>query len=133
MILGKRSRYAIIYRPQHFVGHEVPIGLARMLIYGDDTGAPRYRRAEVIAAAKKSLKASETLDGEGGYAVYGLLEDSANATGENLVPLGLTQGAVTTREIPEDGLITYDNVRIPGSAALDVRRLQDRLYPLTSE
>ena len=40
MIIGKRSGYAMIYRPQHFVGHEMPLGLARMAVLGDDVGAP---------------------------------------------------------------------------------------------
>ena len=71
MIIGKRSGYAMIYRPQHFVGHEMPLGLARMAVLGDDVGAPTCRAAEVVAAAKRPLRAGETLDGEGGYTVYG--------------------------------------------------------------
>ena len=32
MIIGAKSRHAMTYRPQHFIGHEVPIGIARMMI-----------------------------------------------------------------------------------------------------
>jgi predicted homoserine dehydrogenase-like protein len=37
----------------------------------------------------------------------------------------LTQGAEVIREIPEDGMVTYENVRLPESFALDLRRRQD--------
>ena len=40
-------------------------------------GAPVHRMADVVAAAKKPLRAGDVFDGEGGYTVYGLLENSA--------------------------------------------------------
>jgi len=127
MITGKKSRQAMIYRPQHFVGHEVPIGIARIALDGLPSGTPIGRFSECIAAAKKNLKPGTILDGEGGYATYGIIERAEIAKSENLVPMGLTQGAEVIEEIPEDGTITYDNVRLPESFALNLRRLQDSL------
>ena len=125
MIIGKKSKHAMIYRPQHFVGHEVPIGIARMMLYGESCGAPIGQISEVVAAAKKNLKPGTILDGEGGYTVYGLIENADTAKAENLVPIGLTQGAEVIGEIPEGGMITYDNVELPDSFAMTLRRLQD--------
>lgn len=126
MIIGKRSGYAMIYRPQHFIGHEMPIGLARMAVLGDDVGAPTHRAAEVVAAAKRPLRAGETLDGEGGYTVYGLAERRAAARAGRLVPMALTHGAVAAADIAEDEPITFDNVRVPPSLSLSLWQVQEQ-------
>ncbi len=125
MIVGRRSKQAMIYRPQHFVGHEVPFGIARMMLYRTSIGAPIGRVSEVIAAAKKKLKAGTVLDGEGGYTVYGLIEKAGIARDQGLVPIGLTQGAKVVRDIAEDGMITYGDVRLPESIVLGLRKQQD--------
>lgn len=127
MIIGKRSGYAMIYRPQHFVGHEMPIGLARMALMGDDVGAPRYRSAEVVAAAKRPIRAGETLDGEGGYTVYGMADRHEAARSQNLVPMALTHGAVTKTDLAEDEMITFNNVEVPPSLSLSLWQLQEQL------
>lgn len=127
MMIGQKSGYAMIYRPQHFVGHEVPIGIARLMVYGASSGRPKWRTAEVVSAAKRPLKPGEVLDGEGGYAAYGLLERGEAAREEKLVPVGLTRGAEVIRDIPEGGLISYENVRLPETFALNLRRQQDAL------
>ena len=126
MVIGKRSGYAMIYRPQHFIGHEMPIGLARMAVLGDDVGAPTRRAAEVAAAAKRPLRAGETLDGEGGYTVYGLAERRAAARAGRLVPMALTHGAVAAADIAEDEPITFDNVRVPPSLSLSLWQVQEQ-------
>ena len=43
----------------------------------------------------------------------------------NLLPIGLSQRAVLTRDIPEDDLITYDDVELPDSELLTLRRQQE--------
>ena len=67
MIIGQRSGYAMIYRPQHWIGHEMPITVARIMLDGTTCGHPIGQSAEVVAAAKKPLPAGTVLDGEGGY------------------------------------------------------------------
>ena len=127
MMVGEKSGQVMIYRPQHFVGHEVPIGIARMMFSGESIGAPIGQITEVVAAAKKRLDPGTILDGEGGYTVSGLAERAEIAREERLVPIGLTQGAEVLEEIPEGGLITYDNVCLKPSLALDLKRRQDGL------
>ena len=39
--------------------------------------------------------------------------------------VGLTHGAEVLKEIPDQGLITYENVRLKPSLALDLKRQQD--------
>ena len=123
--IGKRSGYTMIWRPQHWCGHEMPITVARMILHQETCGTPVGQYADVIASAKKPLTAGTVLDGEGGYCVYGMIERASVAREQNLVPLGLTHGAVLTRNVEEDEAITYDDVELQESEAVKLRRLQD--------
>ena len=127
MVIGAQSRKALVYRPQHFVGHEVPIGIARMMLYGEACGAPGGHFSEVVAGAKRALGPGTVLDGEGGYTVYGLVERADIARRERLVPMGLTLGAEVLHEIPEDHIITYGDVKLRESPTLRLRQRQDAL------
>lgn len=115
MITGKKSNYAMIYRPQHFIGHEMPITAARMMIWGQTCGAAVTKTSDVVAAAKRPLAPGDILDGEGGFTVYGLIDRADTARRERLVPIGLTQGATVLESIPEDAMISFDNVRVADS------------------
>ena len=126
MMIGQQSGQAMIYRPQHFVGHEMPLGIARMMLSGETIGAPIGQISEVVAAVKKPLAAGTILDGEGGFTVCGLAERAEIARQQNLVPIGLTQGAEVLEAIPDGGLITYDNVQLKPSLALDLKQQQDK-------
>ena len=126
MITGAKSNYAMIYRPQHFIGHEMPITAARMMVFGQTCGAAITKTADVIAAAKRPLVPGDVLDGEGGFTVYGLIDRADTARRERLVPMGLTQGAKVTTHIPEDGVITYDNVSVADS--LPYQLLQEEAH-----
>jgi predicted homoserine dehydrogenase-like protein len=96
-----------------------------MMLCNRSIGAPVRHTSEVVAAAKKRLAPGTILDGEGGYTVYGMIEKASIARVQNLVPIGLTQGAEVIREIPEDGMVTYADVRLPESFALSLRQRQD--------
>ena len=104
----------------------MPLGIARMMLSGETIGAPIGQISEVVAAVKKPLAAGTILDGEGGFTVCGLAERAEIARQQNLVPIGLTQGAEVLEAIPDGGLITYDNVRVKPSLALELKQQQDR-------
>jgi predicted homoserine dehydrogenase-like protein len=125
MHIGKRSRHLLIYRPQHFVGHEAPIGVARMMLSGEPVGFPVGHTCDVVAVAKKRLPVGTTLDGEGGYCVAGVVERAAVARAENLVPIGLTGSAEVVREVSAGAALTYDDVRLRDSFIRELRRQQD--------
>ena len=61
---GGDGRNYLLYRPYHLVAVEAPISIAKAVFYGSPTGAPQPTpTAEVIAVAKRDLKAGEILDG----------------------------------------------------------------------
>lgn len=127
MMIGKRSKNLMIYRPQHFVGHEVPIGIARMMLLGQTCGGPIGAHCDVVAKAKRPLEPGTVLDGEGGFLTYGSVELGSTARERGLVPIGLSLGAKVIKPIPVDGNITHENSIICDSLAAQLRRLQDAL------
>ena len=68
------GRYSAMYKPYHAIGLELGISVASVGLRGEPTGQPRRVHADVVATAKRALAAGETLDGEGGYTVYGKLD-----------------------------------------------------------
>ena len=53
------------------IGLELGISVASAALRAEPTGSPTGFRSDVIACAKRPLKAGEVLDGEGGYMVWG--------------------------------------------------------------
>ena len=62
------GRYAALYRPTHMIGLELGISVASVALRREPTGAPVAFNSDVVATAKRDLKAGEILDGEGGFA-----------------------------------------------------------------
>jgi predicted homoserine dehydrogenase-like protein len=105
----------------------VPIGIARLMLYRHIAGAPLYRASEVVALAKRELAPGTILDGEGGFTLYGVIERAAIARAENLLPVGLSRGAVLTRAVAVNEPITLDAVELPESHLLQLWRQQGEL------
>lgn len=118
--IGERSRYTLIYRPYHLIGHEMPLSVVRMMVTGLGSGTAMTKTSDVVTHAKKPLAAGDILDGEGGFASYGLIERTAVAAAENLVPIGLTAGAELLADVAEDEAITFDKIKIPDSFLYDL-------------
>ena len=87
------GKYGLMYRPYHLIGMETPMSIAKAFLYGEPTGAPKARIADVAAAAKRDLRAGEILDGEGGYTVYGIVVEAAQSDRDGLLPIGLCHNA----------------------------------------
>jgi predicted homoserine dehydrogenase-like protein len=77
----------------------------------------------VAAVAKRALKAGETLDGEGGFTVYGKLIPAERSLRENALPIGLAHGVKLRRDIPAGGIVAAADVSLDETApAVRVRR-----------
>jgi predicted homoserine dehydrogenase-like protein len=74
------GRYAAMYKPYHLIGLELNISVLSAALRGEATGAPTGFRADAVACAKSALKAGESLDGEGGYTVWGKLMPRSGAS-----------------------------------------------------
>src|SRR5258707_9214417 len=71
MLPDRSGRYAALYRPIHMIGLELGVSVASAALRKEPTGAPSAWRSDVVAVAKRSLRAGEVLDGEGGFCVWG--------------------------------------------------------------
>ena len=119
LAMDDTNTYGLMYRPYHLVGMEVPVSIAKAFLYNESTGTPVAKVAEVAATSKKVLTPGETLDGEGGYTVYGTLLEAAEASDKQLVPIGLCRGAKVKTHIGLDSMITAADVDLLSSEFID--------------
>src|SRR4051812_13150304 len=107
----------LFYRPYHLCHIETPLSAAEAVIYREPTIAPLGAPiAHTIAIAKRDLGAGETLDGIGGFKVYGELERAEEANG--FLPIGLADNLQLTRAIPMDQPIPLNAVQLDESSLL---------------
>jgi len=120
----------VFYNPYVFPHLEIPFTAARAFIEREATIAPRGAPAcDVVTVAKRDLKAGEILDGLGGFAAYGLIENAEIARADELLPVGLSEGCRVLRNIRRDEAVSYDDVELPSGRLGDrLRAEQDRHF-----
>jgi predicted homoserine dehydrogenase-like protein len=122
--LGEGPLYSF-YTPYHLCHFEVPMTVARAVLFGDATMAPLGApTVEVVTVAKRDLPTGSTIDGLGGYDSYGVAERADVTAAENLLPMGVAEGCVTTRDIAKDEVLTYADVTLPPGRLVDELRLE---------
>ena len=128
MITDKSGNYSAIWRPYHYIGLELAQSMYVIAMDKRATGQTQYFNADVISVAKKDIESGEVLDGEGGFAARGRLFTAERSIKENLLPLGLTSGAIAKRNIKKDELISMSDVEINwNKEVLKAREYQKKL------
>jgi predicted homoserine dehydrogenase-like protein len=123
------GRYACLYKRWHLIGLEVGISVASVGLRGEPTGAAVCFNADVVATAKRDLKAGETLDGEGGYTVWGKLLPADKSLTLGGLPLGLAHGAKLVREVKAGESLTWVDVALDQTLpALAIRREMEAMF-----
>ena len=127
--LGEGPLYSF-YIPYHLCHFEVPNSIARVALFGDAVMRPIDEpRVDVITTAKIDLKAGDVVDGLGGYKTYGQCENYAVSRKEDLLPIGIAEGAKLLRDVPKDGVLTYADVELPPDRlSIRLRREQDEAF-----
>jgi predicted homoserine dehydrogenase-like protein len=129
MLPDESGKYAALYRPIHMIGLELGISVASAALRGEPTGAPTGFRSDVVATAKRALKAGEILDGEGGFCVWGKQTPADVSLARGLLPLGLAHDVKLKRDIAEGGALAWDDVEIDASdTAVKVRREMEAAF-----
>jgi len=116
LVTDQSGRYAAMYKPFHLIGLELSISVLHAVLNGQPTGATRAWRGDVAAVAKRDLKAGETLDGEGGYTVYGKLIPAARSLREGALPIGLAHRVTLRRDIRGGAIVTKTDVSLKDDA-----------------
>jgi predicted homoserine dehydrogenase-like protein len=126
--LGEGPLYSF-YTPYHLCHFEVPMSVARAVLFHDyvltPLGGPLV---DVVTTAKIDLKVGETLDGIGDYMTYGQCEKSDIAQEQNLLPMGLAEGCRLKHDIPRDKVLTYDDVELPIGRLCDKLRAEQNAH-----
>jgi predicted homoserine dehydrogenase-like protein len=117
------GRYSAMYKPYHAIGLELGITVASMGLRREPTGAPAGWRGDVVATAKRDLAPGETLDGEGGYTVYGKLLPARDSVALGALPLGLAHGVRLLNPVGAHQPVKWTDVELrEGDPAVAFRR-----------
>ncbi|MFT3961735.1 NAD(P)H-dependent oxidoreductase [Propionivibrio sp.] len=123
------GRYAAMYKPYHLIGLELGISVATIALRGEATGATGDWRGDVAATAKRTLKAGEKLDGEGGFTVYGKLMQTADSLRLGALPIGLAHNMVLKNDVLAGQPVRWCDVDFdPAKQAVGVRREMEALF-----
>jgi predicted homoserine dehydrogenase-like protein len=123
------GRYFTLYKRWHLIGLEVGMSVASVALRGEPTGVATCWNADVVATAKRDLQAGETLDGEGGYTVWGKLLPADASRKLGGLPLGLAHNIKVIRPVKKGQSLTWDDVAIDATtSAYRIRREMEAIF-----
>jgi predicted homoserine dehydrogenase-like protein len=117
-----------MYKPYHLIGLELGISVLSAALRGEPTGQASGWRGDVVAVAKRALQDGETLDGEGGYTVWGKLVPAERSLAEGALPIGLAHKVPLKRDIAAGAVVRWADVDVPDGAALRTRRDMEQRF-----
>src|SRR3954469_19858880 len=120
--------YAAMYKPYHLIGLELGMSVLSAALRGEPIGQAQGWRGDAVAVAKRSLRAGEMLDGEGGYTVWGKLMPAERSLAEGALPIGLAHKVSLKRDIAAGAVVRWTDVDVPDSEAVKVRREMKRRF-----
>jgi predicted homoserine dehydrogenase-like protein len=125
------GRYACLYKRWHLIGLEVGVSVAAVGLRREATGAAICFNADVVATAKRDLAVGETLDGEGGYTVWGKLFPAEKSLRVGGLPLGLAHNVKLVRPVKKGQSLTWADAAIDANlSAYKVRREMEAAFAL---
>jgi predicted homoserine dehydrogenase-like protein len=125
----RTGRYAALYRPVHLIGLELNVSVLSAALRGEATGTVSAFNADVMATAKRDLRAGEVLDGEGGYCVWGRLAPASASLAAGALPIGLAHGVRLRRAVPAGETVRWDDVELDeGRPAVQARRAMEQRF-----
>jgi predicted homoserine dehydrogenase-like protein len=120
------------YTPFHLPQLEIPLTVARAVLFGDATVAPLGAPVcDSIAIAKQDLKAGTTLDGLGGFTCYALIDNYHSSREIDALPIGVSEGCRVVRNVAKDQPLTYSDVELPPNRLCD--RLRQEQHSLAEQ
>jgi len=128
LVTDASGNYSAMYKPYHLIGLELGISVASVGLRREATGAANGFRGDVVATAKRDLKAGETLDGEGGYTVYGKLMPAADSLACSGLPLGLAHSVKLAHAVARGVVLTWNDVAAIDNDAARLRREMEAVF-----
>ncbi len=127
LLEDRTGQYAALYRPTHMIGLELGFTIASIAARGEPTGAPSGFHADVVAVAKRPLKAGEMLDGEGGFMVWGKAWPAQKSLAQDALPIGLAHNVRLTTDLEEGAVVRWHDVEMTDNQAISIRREMEAL------
>jgi predicted homoserine dehydrogenase-like protein len=125
------GRFAAMYKPYHLIGLELNISVLSAALRNEPTGQARDFRGDVVAVAKRNLRAGEMLDGEGGYTVWGKLMPAAASLAAGALPIGLAHGVKLKADVAHGAVVGWNDVEIDaGNDTVAVRREMEKRFAI---
>ncbi len=129
MITDSSGRYSAMYKPFHLIGLELNISILSAALLNKPTGMVDDFRGDVVATAKRDLKAGEMLDGEGGFTVWGKLYPAEKSLRLGGLPIGLAHKVKLKVGIAANHPVRWQDVEIDESQdAVKIRRHMERRF-----
>jgi predicted homoserine dehydrogenase-like protein len=118
--------YYTLLRPYHLCNLETPTAVAEAVEYGEYTSASKQMLAEVVAFAKRDLKAGETLSGIGSADFFSKVYVYTEARQARAIPMGLAPNGRVLQDVGKGEMLTQDNLAPDTSKFVyKLRQLQD--------
>jgi predicted homoserine dehydrogenase-like protein len=120
------GRYSAMYKPFHLIGLELNISVLSAGLLGKPTGSTRGFRGDVVATAKRALKAGERLDGGGGGTVWGKLSPAGTSVAGGYLPIGLAQDVTLKNPVSLGNPVRWEDVDFAaGDAVVAARKAME--------
>jgi predicted homoserine dehydrogenase-like protein len=117
------GRYSAMFKPFHLIGLELNMSILSAALLNQPTGMTQGFVGDVVATAKRNLKAGEVLDGEGGYTVWGKLYPAQKSLAMHGLPIGLAHNLKLVKDIGINQPVTWNDVEaVSGNHVVDLRR-----------
>jgi predicted homoserine dehydrogenase-like protein len=108
--------YYLFYRPYHLGHIEALSTVVEAVLESRSLLKPDHGlMTNVFAYARKDLKKGDTLDGLGGYACYGLIENVEDHESQPGLPICFANDVTLKRKIDKDERVTLDDVNYDSS------------------
>jgi predicted homoserine dehydrogenase-like protein len=120
--------YYLLFRPYHLCDLETPQSIAEAVLLNEVTVAAGSMHSEVATVAKRDIRKGERIGGIGSADIFGRIYTYTEARKQRLVPLGIAENGVASRDIRKGELLTGQNL-VPDTTTLifRLRREQDKL------
>lgn len=123
------GRYSAMYKPFHLIGLELNISILSAALLNKPTGSTEGFRGDVVATAKRALKAGEMLDGEGGHTVWGKLYPADKSLELGGLPIGLAHKVKLKADIAANQPVRWQDVEVDESLdAVKIRRDMETMF-----
>jgi predicted homoserine dehydrogenase-like protein len=127
IVTDPSGEYAAMYKPSHLIGLELGISVASVAVRREPTGVATGWRGDCVATAKRALRAGETLDGEGGYTVWGKLMTARDSAAKKALPIGLAHKVRLKRDVAVGATVSWEDVEVDEtSEAVRIRREMEK-------